>query len=558
MLRFLHGYMDNYWDGLIKHGMIDDTSGVKLHQHIDVPRSMCFNEYAKKGSALYETVRECSRPFYVDRLQGGWWYEKYDYDRELLRTYGELCGEWMLGLQFHEWASNMSSDWSRIRGGMNGAMEYTEEAVKNAALMVSHIPGIKRSFTESASCAEYAAMRYPETLAETVAQYRALLAKRNRETNGNLLPSDSYYIAVRMEMEAGVKAFMPEIGAQIPGTRVQVALTRGMAKAYGKKWGTYYEPWGGNPFGCAYYKRDLRCEWYLQSRNSDLCGGFMPEGGSSRHLQKRLYWYSLLSGATFMSEEYGTCNTFHDWNEFELTPYGKIKRDFIQFQRKYPADAKPYTPVAIVLTKEFEIFDLNRDAYLGFPLGANAAYRRAYMFRILDGIFAYHGEVHGNESHILANSSYGDVFDIVYEDVGEAVLSKYDLIVSTASDRSLSFLYPNLTDKIIENSDIRALFNELDTRLPTLLPFTVEGNISYILNSRDDGSWMLGLFNNDGVFRNMKGETVYPEADAVVSVSGKIENVEISEGDTKHLLRETDGHYRYTVSAGTVAVLIVE
>ncbi len=47
-------------------------------------------------------------------------------------------------------------------------------------------------------------------------------------------------------------AQLHEIGYQTMHTRIQIALARGMAKAYGKKWGVYYECWkeaenGGTP-----------------------------------------------------------------------------------------------------------------------------------------------------------------------------------------------------------------------------------------------------------------------------------------------------------------------
>ena len=118
MLRFLHGYLPRQWDGLIKHGMIDDTSGVKFHQCFNTPQTDRFNVLASSGGRLFEIVRECSRPFYIDRLQGGWWIDLYPYDEALLRRYQELSGEWMLGMQMHEWASNMKNDWGRIADGL--------------------------------------------------------------------------------------------------------------------------------------------------------------------------------------------------------------------------------------------------------------------------------------------------------------------------------------------------------------------------------------------------------------------------------------------------------
>ena len=80
MLRFLHGYLEESWNGFVKRGLIDDTSGVKFHQIYDTPDDRRFNRLARKNGPLYEIVRECARPFYIDRLQGGWWFLDYAYD----------------------------------------------------------------------------------------------------------------------------------------------------------------------------------------------------------------------------------------------------------------------------------------------------------------------------------------------------------------------------------------------------------------------------------------------------------------------------------------------
>ena len=89
MLRFLHGYIPEMWPGLVRRGLIDDTSGIKFHQVMDTPDPLRFNHLAKEGGELYGIIRECNRPFYLDRLQGGWWFYEYDFDMRLLNAYRE-------------------------------------------------------------------------------------------------------------------------------------------------------------------------------------------------------------------------------------------------------------------------------------------------------------------------------------------------------------------------------------------------------------------------------------------------------------------------------------
>lgn len=550
-MRFIHGYMPDCWDGLVRRGLIDDTSGVKIHHHYDVPPESRFNEIAREGGKLYETVRECARPVYCDRMQGGWWFLPYRFDPELLTLYEKLSGDWMLGLQLHEWASNMDADWGRILSGAGGVMPCDPDKIRLAATRPSHQPGEYRPFLESGSAEEYAQLTPPSCMDDSLAQYRQRYQKR-RDTlsrkicqNGDpaepgdsmLLPCDSYYQTARMELQYGARALMPEIGAQIPLARMQAAFARGMARAQGirqgkpVKWGTYYEPWGGDPMGCACYQRDLRNEWYVRNPRSALFGGgFSPSSGSSRWLQKRLYYWSLLSGTDFMSEEWGTANTFYDWNDFELSPYGIVKRDFLSFCSKNEELGKPFTPVVLVLPREFEVFDISYlantagDNYIGYPLPADCCEDFAFIRQVLHGLFrsepSGNPAFNGNEAHVITASPFPDIFDIVYEDAGEAVIGRYQLAMSLLRERKLSGLYPALFGKIIEDGDAACRIRALQSAVKNLLPVTVEGEVSYILNKTESG-WVAGIFNNRGVYRSeAHGDTVYPEAAAAVTVRG--------------------------------------
>ena len=41
-------------------------------------------------------------------------------------------------------------------------------------------------------------------------------------------------MALKLEFKLGVKRIMPEIGAQTPGTAIQLSYARGMSRAYKK------------------------------------------------------------------------------------------------------------------------------------------------------------------------------------------------------------------------------------------------------------------------------------------------------------------------------------
>ena len=78
---------------------------------------------------------------------------------------------------------------------------------------------------------------------EFIKHSEKLLESRFSYVKGDLLICDSGHQALQLEIDHGVKRFMPEIGAQTPDTRVQVAYSIGMAKACGCHFGTYYETW---------------------------------------------------------------------------------------------------------------------------------------------------------------------------------------------------------------------------------------------------------------------------------------------------------------------------
>ena len=136
---------------------------------------------------------------------------------------------------------------------------------------------------------------------------------RMDETDGNILPVDSYYMFTKLQDEMGMRTFMPEVGWQISREREQVALARGVAKSSGKRWGTYYECWRADydenlnvTATCmpVYHVEEVN-EWYAtQSNTYDDFTTHGPNGGSSRLLQERIYYHSLMSGAQYLGEEW--------------------------------------------------------------------------------------------------------------------------------------------------------------------------------------------------------------------------------------------------------------
>ena len=156
------------------------------------------------------------------------------------------------------------------------------------------------------------------------------------ETNGSMIDMSrnavmnvpTVKLLMRKMALMGMNTFMPEVGCQIPMMRIAVALARATAKAANKKWGVYYECWKNGENGETAYTQPVYGnppynDWnYTQDQFGDnftTCG---ENGGSSRLLQRRIYFHALMSGAEFLAEEWGFVRSFYNMENYELSPYG--------------------------------------------------------------------------------------------------------------------------------------------------------------------------------------------------------------------------------------------
>ena len=129
MLVFFHGYSPDTWDAMLRTGLVRDGDGIRFQQSIDIVEELKFNNLAKKGGRLYEILRERKCPFYIDRLQGGCYIDKYVYDPDLLDEYRAMLGDNFYGFQMHEWLSNYRSDANHKLGALS-AEEWTGEQIE--------------------------------------------------------------------------------------------------------------------------------------------------------------------------------------------------------------------------------------------------------------------------------------------------------------------------------------------------------------------------------------------------------------------------------------------
>ncbi|NMP38481.1 MAG: hypothetical protein GX051_10270 [Clostridiales bacterium] len=490
---FFHGYDEPLWDGFLKRGLIDKNAGVRFCQNILLGSGKKFNAFAAKGGRLFRLIHDNDMPWYIDRLQGGVYIDNYNYDMALIDSLGGK----FYGFQMHEWVSNMRSDYSKL--SELPASDWNEEAIKEEIL--KRYPS-ENLFLEAATAKEYErCFSAPETFEELLENAQRLFAMRNAYTGERLLPCDSVMMATNLEFKMGARRVMPEIGAQTPGANVQLSYARGMAKAYSGSFGAYYEPWGGEPFSACNYHFEGKNEWNIVKGSFvfDTCG---PEGGSSRSLQKRLFLYAYLSGAKFISEEWGVYNTFLECEDFTLSDYGEVKRDFLSFVKKYPA-GEFFAPMAVVLPEDMDVLENEVCSEWFGEMKSSDASKEKKRKCVKEGIAALmldSESKYGNETGTLVNSCVPDAFDIIHADC-EGVFGNYEYLVDLTGDSSFSEKHRNAVSP-----------QQAKQLILQLMPCRVSGEVHWFVNKLDDGFY-LTLFNNDGVDKSVAhGERFLPEA----------------------------------------------
>ena len=498
MFTYFHCYLPETWEAQVKAGLVTKkTGGVRHVMTIRIDEDKKFNELAKKDGELYKTIVENGYPFYIDRLQGGDYINPYEYDMELVDEYKKLLGDKFFGFQMHEWLSNYKNDLDCLKELPD--TKWTAEEIEKDVFRRNPFPFLNLSFMTAKEMEEFR----PKTIEEFLSAGEKIYARRQKQTGGELTSCDSYFLTYPLEIKHGTKRIMPEIGHQTPNTRIQLAYARGMSKAHGIKYGAYYESWGGHPFSVCCYQKDGLNEWGIKQAADFPFEMKGSSGGSSRSLQKRMHLYAYMAGATFMSEEWGMCNTFYDWEKFELSPYGKTKLDFIKFAEKYSDVGLPVTPVAVVVPKDFIVEPANfrKNYHIGFTVSGDLAEKVNVVHAGLKKIFAATSPMFGRENGSLRNCKTYDCIDVITEE--EAATSPYEVFVDLTSN-------PAFAEKFSEKI-VPAKIAVLNKIIEKSLPCSVKGGVLKQFTKTEDGTYYMLLTNNGGITNTVKkGETVSP------------------------------------------------
>lgn len=544
IMRYYHTYLPEAFEGMLKNGFITKDSGLRLCQNWNTYGTLDFNTFAKIGSELHSLIKNEGLGFYVDRLQGGIEFEDYTPDFALCSEYEQLIGDKFLGFQMHEWASNYLGEFKKL---FNARLtEWSLDAITDAYKKL--YPNSERLMTESMSAQELFELGAPSTLFHLYKNLDYLFTSRSMKTGCRLITCDSSALGFDYELKNGARNIMAEIGGQTEDARLQISYARGASKAHSKPFGTYYEPWGGRPLEAVRYNSELPSEWKPYGELNFAYSQGDQNSGSTRSLQRRLLFYSLFAGAEFMSEEWCLNTTFYDWQDFELTPYGKVKKEFLDFASKHDI-GKPLTPAAAVLPKDFMFVNAiheNCDLYMGMPICSDFAKKVRTVRQGLCSIFSNAYDMQGNEykekpdgnAYVIINSKIPDAVDIIHED--SKTITDYKLLVDLTSNPAFKLAYGNTVSP-----------EDLQKELEKLLPCAVDGNVSYITT---DKRYLL-IMNNDGVYYDaQKGEY----ADQSRKSSAKITFNTKASPATVHgegVLRLENGEWYIDLPAGAISVI---
>ena len=497
MITFIHTYAETVFPALVSSGLWREGDGLKLMHKPGFLPPYDFNSVAAPGGALETLLRDLRCPFYIDRLQGGLGRTAlYPYDRALTRHTETLLGERFLGFQMHEWASNLRSDEKRIRALAEKEGVAAGDAAAWARLWDRVETGALPLFLEAYTAAEWRNRPLFTGLSSFLEETRKLYEKRAKNTPGKLIPADSYFMAHRTELANGARLLLPEAGWQIPNLRAQLAFTRGMAKAANVPWGIYYECWQnteGYGYTIPYALRDGQDEW-REDLKTKANGAALPfekreHGGSSLSLMARAWRLAYFSGAKYLGEEYGVCNTFRDLKEGTLSPYGETKREFLRFTEAFPDPGNPFAPIAVVLPKTMEMLDITfGDRWLEYPFSDPACPLTETQMRAfretMAAVFGHTG-ANGNMGHVIKCGGLPGVCDIVYEDT--PALKEYDYLIDLTFDGAFAKAHNNVVPP-----------EKADALLDELLPCRAGGGLFAAYNRTPFG-WLVLIINNDGI-----------------------------------------------------------
>jgi hypothetical protein len=483
---FLHTYESTgrYWRGLEKAGLIRPTNGIRLVNSPwgnDIYR---FNTVAKIGGDLEKILQQRKCHFIVDRVVGGSQYCPYPFDLSLVDHYQAMLGDKLLGGQVHETVCNTHNDWGRF---VKANQKFATEPINPDELRKYFTDQDAEHWLEYGTLDDYAGhvhFNSPETLWKEIERLGKKQAARFHGRFSYCEGSQHGRFAWHIFYKFGANYCIAEVGPWASNqTQLAILSLRGAAKAAGKPWGVFFAPWG--PQGCTCFIPPKEISWHVPEKMLiDSGWPIGPQYGCSSAMQRRIFFHTYLAGAHTLHEEWGAEDNLLNWDEGTLSSYGKVTRDFLDFQDAHPDVGEPFTPVALV-----------RDASL--PPPDESAWRDVLdkLFRgaEADKIAALQENSGGAEMACYPPCALPEVFDIVPSDAPAEVWKDYRDIIPVGVSSLPSG---------VQACSPGEVYDRLAGAVQKHSPFARSTHLPMQINHRrSDGAWIVALYNPWGAVR---------------------------------------------------------
>ncbi|MCK5774670.1 MAG: hypothetical protein KAH25_00755 [Bacteroidales bacterium] len=349
--------------------------------------------------------------------------------------------------------------------------------------------------------------------------------------------------------------------------QIHYAFIRGASKQYGTLWYgdiSVFNSWGWKAYGDEPNKKNG------------------PTKGNSVSWMKRMLLSQYQYNSTILGFE---TSKFYSGTS-NLSPIGKLQTDMQEFVKKYPKPGPQHTPIAFM--QDFfsgwmtpaEKFK-NKFTVWNFIPYKTSDYFTHELFDMYYNEYIQTG-LHKNELGGLCNTPYGDALDVILSDARTSAMKRYQVIVVTGdivtnlqevSDRIKSYVnhgghlvitYENakkllpsikLTDdnssfsveeRIKGKGKITVIYSpnmgldknnelaenvrkELDKIFKSTVLFSVGDSLGFVTNIEGNGTYTLGIYNNNLESKSFKIESNIGEVLSIKELN-PIRNLEKEEG----------------------------
>lgn len=264
-----------------------------------------------------------------------------------------------------------------------------------------------------------------------------------------------------------VDMIMSEIGENVKGTNPHLAFVRGAARQFDKPWGLQFSPWYGG------YVLDYSSPPVWQM------GG--PNYGHSLQLAKRSYFLTYMSGANELHAESGSADWFNGSTlnadgTFNLSPMGLIAQNFYAFSHSFTDRGIPWTPMAIVLDQYQGLSGLNLSQTFYGMLASNHSQTAGFTYsagmqmdvQLFNTLWpqSFSSAPFDESTYYLVNSPYGDMYDVLLDNVSLDVLRQYPIVYMGGSVNMNSILATQL-EQYVERGGTLILNSAVASSFPT-------------------------------------------------------------------------------------------